>query len=167
MAKVKSSGYTDTAISGVSSLTFPRGLLNFTDDWVLKENQAGKEAIITNITCPVDRPEKIRYAYSDIANVYSGTGIEPSVFAPTKRGVSLLVQATNVISVTDSVDADYRVDLPVSYHLVIKVPASEHITAADVQTGIGRLLSGLFYSGVTTTDRLEALLRGSLASYEV
>jgi hypothetical protein len=167
MAKVKSMGYTDTPIAGVSSLNFSRGLLNFSSDFRVKSNNAGKEVVLTNITSPVDRPEKIRIAYSDVANVYNGSGIEASVLAPTKRGVSVLAQITETISVTDDTDPDYRIDLPVSYHVVIKVPASEHISATDIQAGLGRLLSGLYDTGATTTSRLEAILRGSLVPSEV
>lgn len=167
MTKVISHGYSDTPIEGVSSLSFPRGLLNFQKDFRVKSDQPGKEVVLTNITSPIDRPERIRIGYSDIANIYNGTGIETSVLAPTKRGVSVLVQLTDVMSVTDDTDSDYRIDLPVSYHLVVKVPASEFITAADIQAGIGRLLSGLFDTGVTTTSRLESILRGSLVSSEV
>lgn len=162
MAKVKSNGYTDTPVEGVPTLTFPRAVLNFKDDYRVKSEQAGKEIVLTNITSPIDRPEKIRVAYSEVANIYSGTGVEASVLAPSKRGVSVLVQETNVLSVTDDTDPDYRIDLPVSYHLVIKVPASQYITAADITAGLGRLLSGLFDTGVATTTRLEAILRGSL-----
>jgi len=167
MSKVKSTGYTDTPIDGVSSLTMPRAVLNLGADFRVKSNDAGREVVLTNITSPVDRPEKIRIGYSDVTNIYSGTGIEASVTAPTKRGVSILAQVTETITVTDDTDPDYRIDLPVSYHLVIKVPASEHITAADVQTGLGRLLSSLFDSGVSTTSRLEAILRGSLIPTEL
>lgn len=167
MSKVVSTGYTDTPIDGVTSLEFPRGLLNFGANFRVKSNNSGKEVVLTNITCPIDRPENIRLAYTDIANVYSGTGIEPSIIAPTKRGVSILAQLTDVLSVTDTVDADYRIDLPLSCHLVIKVPASEYITAAQVQTAVGRLLSSLFDTGVETTTRLEAILRGSLAPTEL
>lgn len=167
MAKVKSMGYTDTPVSGVSSLTFPRAILNFDKDWRVKSNNAGKEVVLTNITSPVDRPEKIRIAYTDVANVYNGTDIEPSVAAPTKRGVSILAQVTETISVTDDANPDYRLDLPVSFHLVIKVPASAEITAADVQNGIGRLLSSLYDTGVSSTSRLEAILRGALVPSEL
>lgn len=163
MAKVKNVGYTDTAVSGVSSLTFPRAVLNFAADFRKKSEQAGKELVLTNITCPTDRSEKIRIGYSDVQNVYSGTDIEPSLMAPSKRGISVLSQLTETISVTDSVDPNFRIDLPVSYHLVIKVPASEYLVASDIQTGLGRLLSSLFDTGVSTTTRLEAIIRGSLA----
>lgn len=162
MAKVKSLGYTDTPIEGVSSLAFSRGLVNLNKDFRVKSNNAGKEVILTNITAEPDRPEKIRIGFTEIANVYSGSGVEPSISAPTKRGTQILAQITEVISITDDTDSNYRVDLPVSYHLVIKVPTSEHIAADDVITGLGRLLSSLFDTGVTTTSRLEAILRGAL-----
>lgn len=162
MAKVKSLGYTDTTIQGVSELNFSRGLLNFEKDFRIKSNTAGKEIVLTNITSPVDRPEKLRIGYSEVANVYNGTGVEPTVSAPTKKGTQILVQLTEVISVTDSADADYRLDLPVSYHVVIKVPTSEYVTSSDIVTGLGRLVSGLFDTGVSTTTRLDAILRGAL-----
>lgn len=167
MAKVINNGYTDTPVSGVSSLTFPRAVLNIQKDFRVKSNKDGKELVMTNITAPIDRPENIRLAFTDIANIYNGTGIEPSVAAPTKRGVSVLAQVTDVVSVSDSADADFRVDLPMSAHLVLKVPASEYITPAMVQALIGRLLSSLFDTGSTTDSRLAAILRGSLVSTEL
>lgn len=167
MTKEVKQGYTDTAISGVSSLTFPRGLLNIKADFRVKSNNNGKEVVLTNITSPIDRPENIRFAYTDIANIYSGTGIEPSIASPSKKGISLLAQITDVISISDTADADFRIDEPLSAHLVIKAPASEYVTSAQIQTLIGRLLSSLFDTGSTSGSRLEAMLRGSLLPSEL
>lgn len=162
MAKVVSLGHTDTPISGVTTLTFPRAILNYEKDFRIKSNDAGKEVVLTNLTSPLDRPEKIRIAYTEIANIYSGSGVDPAVMAPSKKGVSLLVQLTNVMSVTDDTDPSYRIDQPFSLHLVLKFPSSEYLTGAVVQEQVGRLLSSCFDSGSLSTDRLEALLRGSL-----
>lgn len=162
MAKVISTGYTDTAITGVSALTFNRGLLNFAKDFRVKSNAPGKEVILTNVTCPVDRPEKIRIGFSEVSNVYNGSGIEVPVTAPSKKGTQILAQVTEVISVTDDTDPDYRLDLPVSYHLVIKVPTSEYVTSSVIMTGLGRLMSSIFDTGDLTNTRLEAILRGAL-----
>lgn len=167
MAKVVSLGYTDTAIEGVSSLEYPRGLLNFGADFRVKAVNNGKEVVVTNLTSPVDRPENIRLSYSEVANVYTGTGVDPSLFAPTKRGVSLLLQVTEIWAVTDDADADFRIDLPVSAHLVVKFPSSEYVTAARIEALVGRLLSGLYDTGVETTTRLAAILRGSLTPTEL
>lgn len=162
MSKTKSVGYTDTPVAGVTELAFPRQVLNFNKDYRAKTDSSSKEIVLVNLTSPLDRPEKIRIAHSDIANVYSNSGIDASLSAPTKRGVSILCQETNVVSITDATDPDYRIDLPVSYHLVIKVPASEFISATEVQEGLGRLLSSLFDTGSDELSRLEAILRGSL-----
>lgn len=161
MAKVVNVGYTDTPISGVSSLNFPRGLVNFGADFRIK-NDTGSELLVTNITSPVDRPEALRWAYTDVQDIYKGTNVDPSVYAPSKRGLSLLAQVSETWSVTDSVDATFRVDLPVSAHIVLKIPASEFITAQMIQTLVGRLVSGIYDTGDLTTTRLNALMRGSL-----
>jgi hypothetical protein len=166
MTKEIKMGYTDTPISGVSQLNFPRGLVNIKQDFRVKSN-SGKEVVLTNITSPIDRPENIRLAYTDIADIYKGTGIEASTASPTKRGVSILAQITDVLSVTDTTDADFRIDEPMSAHLVIKTAASEYVTSAQVQALVGRLLSCLFDTGSTSGSRLEAILRGSLVPSEL
>lgn len=167
MTKVIKPGFTDTPIEGVSTLNFPRGLLNIKQDFRVKSNDNGKEIVLTNVTSPIDRPENIRIAYNQVSNIYNGTGIEPSVLAPTKRGVNVLTQLTDIYSVVDDTDADYRIDLPVSCHLVIKAPASEFIDAEIIQKSIGRLLSSLFDTGSVSDSRLEAILRGSLVPSEL
>jgi hypothetical protein len=166
MTKVVSYGFTDTPISGVSALDFPRGLVNYSKDFRLKAN-APSEVILTNITSPIGKPENVRVAVSDIANVYSGTGIEPNVYSPSTKGISVLAQVTFVMTVTDSTDPDFKIDLPLSFHMVVKVPNSEYITADVVKAGVGRLLSSLFDTGSLENSRLEAILRGSLLPQEV
>lgn len=160
MAKQISWGYNDTPTGGAAK-TLARSDFNYMDDFRCVSEKPG-EVIITNITSPLDRPEQIRYATSNVANVYAGTSIDESVYAPSKRGVSLLAQVTETVSVTDDADADFRIDLPLSAHLVIKTPASEHISADMVATLVGRLVGSLFESDDTTNTRLDAMLRGSL-----
>jgi hypothetical protein len=163
MSKTVSVGYTDTAISGVPGpVNFIRGLVNFGADW-RKKIATDSELIMTNLTSPVDRPEKFRLSFSEVANIYAGTDIDQAVYAPSKRGVSVLCQLTETYSVTDSTDASFRIDLPISAHIVIKIPASEYLTADMVQTVAGRLVSGLYDTGSTTTARLNAIIRGSLS----
>lgn len=161
MSKQVNFGYTDTAIAGVTTLNLPRGLINYAADFRTKSETKG-ELILTNITSPIDRPEKFRLAWSQVDNIYTGSGISETVQAPSLRGVNLLVQLTEVASITDTVDAAYRVDVPISCHLVIKVPAVEEITETHVAAAVGRLVSGLFETGSEANIRLKALLRGSL-----
>lgn len=161
MTKSVSVNYTDTAISGVSSLPLARGLVNFGADWKIKGDEPGT-VVATNLTSPLNAPETFRFGSQDVADVYKGTGIDPSFYAPSRRGVSILAQVNEVWTVTDSTDASYEVALPISAHIVIKVPNNENITPAMVQTLLGRVCSGFYNTGLTTTERFQAMLRGSL-----
>lgn len=167
MAKEINLATSDTVIEGVSSLTFPRGLLNIAADWKVVSESSGKEVILTNLKSPRDKQERIRIAVAPVANVYNGAQIEPTAYDVSKKGVSILAQDTCVFTITDTADANYLSQKPVSVHMVIKAADSEYITAAHVQTCIGRLLSALFDTGSTATTRLEALLRGVVTPSEV
>lgn len=166
MAKVLSTNYVDTPISGVSSLKLERGLLNFGADFKVKSDEPN-EVVITNLTSPVVYPERMRISSSEVVNVYNGSSIEPSLYSPTKRGTSLLVQLTEIWKVTDTDNPSYEIALPVSAHLVIKVPNHELVTPAAVENLVGRTISGLYETGQTTTTRLTALLRGSLKPSDI
>lgn len=80
MSKTVSFGYADSPISGVTSLNFSRGLLNFGADFDVV-NDKGSELILTNITTPRDKPEKVRLAYSVVPDVYANSGIAPGAQA--------------------------------------------------------------------------------------
>lgn len=161
MTREINQGFNDTPIDGVSSLNFPRGLVNFQADF-REKTTSPTEVVLTNLSSPIDRPETIRLARTEVADVYKNTQIAPAVMAPSKRGVNLLAQVNETVLVTDSTDADFMQLLPISAHLVVKVPASEYIDASMVQTLLGRLISALYDTGSTDESRLAALLRGSL-----
>lgn len=156
MAKSLSKGYT----SEESSVTLPVELLAFDTNFRVKASNPG-EVVLTNVTTPVDRPEKVRFAYSEIADIYKNTGIDESVTAASKKGVQVLAQVTETWSLTDSDDASYRVDLPVSAHLVLKIPACEHIGINDVKSLVGRVLGSL-YDDKAGDWNIASLVRGAL-----
>lgn len=166
MSRNVSANYTDTPISGVTSLTFSRGLVNTGADFKVKVMKPD-EVVITNLSSPILFPEKIRYSLSDVNDVYKGTGIDPGFFAPSRKGLSLLAQVTETWTVTDTTDATYQVALPVSAHLVLKVPNNEAVTPERIEQLIGRLISTLYDTGKSDNKRLTALLRGSLAPSDI
>lgn len=161
MPKSVTVNYTDTPISGVTSLELNRGLVNFGKDFAVKLN-APNEAVLTNLTSPVGYPEKFRIRFQDVSNVYQGSNIDPTLYAPTKRGVSVVVQLNETLKVSDTENAGYEVALPVQAHMVLKLPVNSDLTSDHVMALVGRMVSGLFETGSTSPDRLNALLRGSL-----
>lgn len=120
------------------------------------------DSVITNTASPVDRPETIRAALQNIANIYNGTEILPAYYAVSKSGKSLLLQVNDILTFTDANDASLRQDYPISAHLVVKFPTNVNVDASVIMTTVKRLLATAFATGKTDSSRLEALIRGSL-----
>lgn len=154
-------GYKDTAIVGGLQAKYTAAPLNFKDDF-RQTSYSGDEAVITNLTSPVDRPETFRFSQQSIANIYRSTSIESSRFGPTKGGRSILIQHNSISAVEEEGSTQDSYHLPLGIHLVLRVPNSEYVDAAVVTTQIERLLGALHETGDDGKTRLSALLRGSL-----
>lgn len=161
MAKVLSYGTTDTSgVPKTPSLALVP--LNYKADFRTNVEKPS-EVVIGNLTSPLGQPEKFRFAYDEVKNIYANTGIEPTQMDPSKRGVSLLCQLNDTWAITDTEDTTFRVLLPVSAHLVLKVPCNDMITTEHMLALIGRCVSGLFDGSESEpSKRLAGLVRGSL-----
>lgn len=151
---------TDTS-TGSSPASIAVAALNYAADWRVRSQSTGEE-ILTNITAPTSYPETMRFAWNQVSDIYAGTDVEKALYLPTRRGLSFVVQLKSIYGLSDSADAAYAAALPMSSHLVVKVPNNELITASVVKTHIARMLAGLFDTGSTTNARLESLMRGVL-----
>lgn len=153
-----STGCNDTAISGVVSPSLTLPVLNYGVDFRVKA-ESGKEVILTNITSPLDQIETVRFGFTEIANIYAKSGLNTDQISGPMKGVNVLAQITETLKVTDSANTAFSQYLPVSAHLVLKVPQSGYITPAIVQTLITRLVATLYENGVSN---LPALTKGVL-----
>jgi len=165
MSKSLGFSYSDTAFGSPATLNLVRANTNMGVDWTEKQRQTGESKIV-NVNSSNDRPEQIRIAYSEVADVYKNSGIEAANMATSKKGFSLVIQLTNTGRVTESVTGD-TYDLPISTHLVIKAPNDELITAAVIETQLKRMLSSLYSDNVTTTTRLSQLMKGAVTPPEL
>lgn len=161
MAKVLSFNHVDTPISGVTTNPVPVGLVNFGADFRV-ERQTADEVVMTNMRSPLGDPEKFRHAFSVVNNVYSGTPIEPALRSQNVKGVRLLIQHTDIASVTDSGDATFMAKLPFKVNITLEIPANEYVTATNAKDFLLRTIAGAFETGSNTAARLEAELRGSM-----
>lgn len=157
------SGVRDTAISGVSPITLSVPTLNFSEDYKLK-SQGPNEVVLQNITTPLDQPETIRFGFSPIKDIYKNSDVNQDIIVNSRKGVQVLAQLNTVYNVTDSTDAKFVKQLPVSAHLVIKAPQASEITDSLILAVIARLVGTLHENG---KNNLRSLLAGVLAPRNV
>lgn len=162
MAKTIHKNYVDSGVEGVAALNLAVDILNFGKDYRVKLDEPN-EAIITNMTSPIDRPETFRYGLSTVADVYKGTGIDVAYRSPSSKGLSLVCQLADIYDLYDeTVDDPKEQYLPIQGHIVLKVPCNDAITASVIKGFLSRLIAGLFSTGAIDDKRLAALFRGSL-----
>lgn len=135
--------------------------INYANDFARRGGD-NTSLTIVNVTGPADRSETIKYAYNRVSNVYTGSQIDPSAFAQSKAGASVLVQVNDIMSITDDT-TKIRTDLPLQAHLVVKVPLHEAVTSQVLDQLLLRLLAATYeQNGVTPGPRLAALIRGAV-----
>jgi hypothetical protein len=157
MAKSVTLNITDTTGGTAASITMPAK--NYGADYSVKGNIANL-VDVTNLTSPTDAPSTERFSLKSIKDIYKGTSVTEAYKSPNKGGFSLLSQCNVVATITDSEDSDYRVDLPISAHLVIAGPYDSNITTAHLTTIANRAHAGLYETD--GTSRLPKLVRGAL-----
>lgn len=154
-----STGCADTAASGVTAPVLTLPVINYAVDF-RKKVDTSREVILINTTAPLDQPETIRFGFSEIADIYAKSGLNTDQTPGTKKGVNVLAQINETLKVTDTTNAAFSQYLPISAHLVIKVPQSGYITPDMIKTLINRLQATLYENGVSN---ISALTKGVLA----
>jgi hypothetical protein len=162
MAKSVSLNYTDTTGGTAPSLTM--AAKNYGVDYAKKVDVAG-QADITNLTSPTDAPNTERFSLNTIADIYKGSPVTDGYKSSNKSGFSLLSQCNLVATITDSEDATYRVDVPISAHVVLKGPNDQNITSAHLTACLLRALGGLYETDGSL--RLASLIRGGLMPSDI
>lgn len=159
MSYSNSFGYVDTKVSDAAIPTLaPIPVINWSADFAVKTATPG-EITLVNTTTPFDQTEKIRFGYSEVADIYKNSDLSSDQQSISKTGVNVLVQVTENVKVTDSANPSFVQYLPLSAHIVLKVPKSAYIDDATVASLIQRLVGTLYEKGVMD---IKPLLKGSL-----
>lgn len=101
------------------------------------------EAVFRNPAAGLAYPTKHRVSVQDVANVFTGSDAKP-IAGQNTSGISILLQLTEVWREGYYTDTEMPLPLvPVSAHLVLKVPSSVLVTPAQLSGLVSRLLGGI------------------------
>lgn len=140
-------------------------------DQKLSSNYAVKSAtdravVLTNTKANFDMPESLTFKVQDIANIYSGSEISPALFAPTKKGRSVVMQLKTSCKIA-AADAgtDKDIVVPINCWTVIQAPVQTGLSNTDLQA-VANYAQSLAYNNATTAvfdgARLGDAFRGAI-----
>ena len=117
----------------------------------------------TAVQSTLARPEVLSFGRRLIKDIYAGGTVERAYQAPSRTGIRLLVSLSTIASLTNSDDATFRMDFPLSVKTTVDLPCNDYFTADHVLTLI-KHQTGAWFAGDTsvTATRIGELLRGTL-----
>lgn len=131
--------------------------LNYANHFAVKEN-GGNSVVLANTSSPMGWPETLKFQIQDVANIYNNSDVDPVLYAPSKKGKSLLCSINDTIKVGTGADA---VMYPISAHFVLKFPNTADVETADIMTVAKRMVA-LAFNGADDNTRLGKLIHGAL-----
>lgn len=120
------------------------------------------EAVYVNVAGALDQPNKVRHAVQTVPDMFKGLDIEPDAGQRTD-GLSILSQIIETWKVEDAANTAFNpYYLPVSAHMVIKLPIDALITSNVLGSLFLRLAGSIWGApGQTLAQAWDPLLRGA------
>jgi len=111
-------------------------------------NLASGETLYKCGTSPTTQPNTIRLAYQQVTDIFKGNpqGLTPAS-GQSVVGSSVLVQVREVWKVDDAGDTLAPIYLPVSAHMVLRLPTDDLVDAAAVGGLVKRLVGAVYRNG--------------------
>lgn len=171
MSYVASANHGTLTSAKAQTFVTPKAI-NFGTDFE-KVSESKDEIRLVSNKSPLGREDKFRFAISEVANIYSNSGIDKALQSQLKSGTKILVGASAVHTFVDSTTGDVY-DKPIFGTITLTVPKDPAETSALVQDFIALLMAGLAdYAAAAATgtpteaDRVWAMLRHRLSPSEI
>jgi len=115
-------------------------------NYAIKADSPG-EARLENLTSPLGRGEQVTLRYSVLSDVYKGSNVDRAYMTPSRRGVTVLVQVSQVWTANDAENTDAsQYDMPARCNISFYIPSNRLVSDADVEQLLLRTLAGFYWN---------------------
>lgn len=150
-------GYLEDTATDLTIANVPK--IDYANDFAVRSQEANS-IVLQNTTSAIGQPETLKFQIQDIANVYSNTDVDPTLYAPIKKGKSVVCSVQDTMRVENATTGEV-VMYPVSAHFVLKFPNTSDIADSDIMHCYKRM-AALAFKNADDTSRLAKLVRGAL-----
>lgn len=125
-----------------------------------------EEAKVANTTGPdLISHENVRFARSEVANIYTGVNSDSAMVMPMKKGVQVMCELSSTYRAANKVSGN-EYDLPCKGRIVLRFPASTCVTQALVTDLLIRTIASAYGTGAVTAQRMMDMAMGALLPYK-
>lgn len=135
--------------------------LSFASDYVIVSDEPNEVVIANKTGADLISHETIRFARSEVANIYQGVQTDSALVLPYKKGVQVMAEIqTSYKAVNGTSKAEY--DVPVKGRIVLRVPTFGAVTDDMVADLVVRTISAAYATGSVNISRVTDLILGKL-----
>lgn len=155
-----------TVVSQTTDTTSTPKTLSITDLSYDKDftvaTTSNEELILHNMTGKaLSTAESIRYARTNVADVYKNSNVPATSRLAAKQGVRTLCEVQLELKATNNVSGA-EVTIPAKGWICIQIPTAAMVTPEAVEYVLGRTIAAAFNKGATDENRIVELVRGDL-----
>lgn len=135
--------------------------LSYATDYIIVTDEPNEAVIASKTGSDLVSHETIRFARSEVANVYQGVVTDSAMMLPYKKGVQVMSEVqTSYKAVNGTSKAEY--DIPLKGRIVLRLPTFSAVTDEMVTDFIIRVIASVFSTSKTDVSRITELVRGKL-----
>lgn len=114
--------------------------IDFASDFNVIQSGTNDITLVSNKS-PLGREDRFRFAYADVANIYSSSGIEKASQSQLKTGAKIVIVGSCVHTFTDTDGNSY--DKPIYGTVTMTIPKDPAETSTLVDDFVSYLMAGL------------------------
>jgi len=132
--------------------------------YVLRTDNPG-ETVYQNVSCNIDQPNYVKYSAAVVPDMFKNISLSPIEGQTGVQGLNYLIQVAETWAMRDGI-ATPSAFLPVSAHIVLKLPQHVAVDATAVTGLVCRLLGALCGTNQDLASGLGSILHGITRNFD-
>jgi len=132
--------------------------------YVLRTDNPG-ETVYQNVLCNIDQPNYVKFSAAAVPDMFKNIALSPIEGQAGIQGLNYLVQVAETWAMRDGI-ATPSAYLPVSAHIVLKLPQHVAVDATAVAGLVCRLLGALCGTNQDLPSGLGSILHGITRNFD-
>lgn len=149
----------------VDTITTPKTLtftdLDYAHDYAVKSTDASEGKLVNVTGSALYTPEELRFAKTNVSNIYRNTEVQTLYQADVKTGVRTLSEVKLLMKATNNVSGKETL-LPLKGWMCLEIPMADVITNEAVDYLRNRVVSVTTDTGSVNSAREQEIARGAL-----
>lgn len=135
--------------------------VDFSNDFVKSMDEPNEGKLVNSTSTGIIPVESVRFARTEVSDIYNNIGIPGTAKFPTKSGVRVLCELVTSMKAVNSVSGDEYL-IPIKAWTCVQVPSTDVISSTAVEYALKRQFAVCFDTKATSASRIVDIAKGAV-----